>query len=90
MRVSRWSETRNGYQDFAFFDSDDKSLEFLSVCKRDYLAWCDVCEKYGLNRHAVMDVLYFGVSLAEVDKSYGRRHGWCMQNILEALALYRK
>ena len=88
-RAVVWREIRGTYRE-PFAGMDDDSLEFLYHCKKEYLAWCNICEKKGINHRVVMDVLYFGKSLSEIDKDHGRRHGWAHQNILAALALYTK
>lgn len=89
LRAVSWKEVRGSYRE-PYADFDDETLEFLFRCKCDYLRWSRLCDSLGLNRGAVMDILYFGKSLSAVDKSYGRRHGWAAANILAALSLYRR
>ena len=89
LKAISWQEVRSGYQD-TYSALNDETLEFLFRCKQDYLRWSRLCDSEGLNRHAVMDILYFGKSLSVIDKSYKKRHGWAAANILAALALYRR
>lgn len=88
-RAVIWREVRGAYVE-PYSNFSDETLAFLSRCKHDYLRWCAHCEAYNLNYRAVMDVLYFGKSLSDVDKSHGRRHGWGHRTVIEALLLYRK
>ncbi len=88
-RAVIWREVRSPYAE-PYSNFSDETLEFLSQCKHDYLRWCVHCEKVNLNHRAVMDVLYFGKSLSDIDKLYGHRHGWGHRTIISALSLYRQ
>ena len=74
----------------AFDYADEETLDFLIRCKNDYLRWFELAQKNGYVPQAVVDVLYFGTSLSDVDKKYQRRHGWALKNIIESLDYFRK
>ncbi len=90
MRISSWAEkVYNSYKQEGG-DLPEGRLEYLSRCRKDYLRWVDECVRCGVNHHAAMDILFCGKNNRDVEKYYHRRHGWGIDNLMQALELYRK
>ncbi len=90
LRTSSWSERICKSCNPDGGNLSDASLDYLVRCKREYLAWVDECVCAKINHRAVMDILFFGRNLQEVEKIYCRRHGWAILNLMQAIELYRK
>lgn len=90
IRTSSWSERISRSFNLEGDSLSECSLEYLSRCKKDYLAWIAECEEADVCHRATMDILFFGYSLGEVEKVYRRRHGWGLSNLMQCLELYRK
>lgn len=68
--------------------SDVEFAEYLIRCKADYLEWVKNCQAHGVNSRAIVDILYFGKTLGEMDRKHSKRHGWAMENLKAGLFLY--
>lgn len=87
IRTSQLVESfeRSGLESFL---NDQDFLDYLIRCKEDYLKWINLCKKEKIQYYAIIDILYFGLSITEVEKSYRKRHGWAMKNLVQGLKLY--
>lgn len=90
LQTCSWSERISRSYNPDGGDLSENTLDFLLRCKKDYLAWAEQCANAGVNHRAVMDVLFFGRSVREVEKIYCHRHGWAISNLIQSLELYRK
>lgn len=90
LRTSSWSERINKSYNPDSDSLSENCFDYLLRCKRDYLAWAEECDKAGINHRAVIDVLFFGRNLQEVEKIYRHRHGWALSNMLQSFEFYRK
>ncbi len=86
-RTSKMTESfeRSGLESFL---SDLDFLHYLIRCRKDYLKWAEECGRQGVNRAAVVDLLYFNMTIAQVESKFHKKHGWAIKNLIKGLRLY--
>lgn len=53
-----------------------------------YFDWCEETRRFGVNAMVTIDVLCFGLTLRNVDRTHKRRKGWSRDQLHRALDLY--